>query len=255
VVLSATPALAADHIDWTATPPGSGKVVGNEVHIDGSGTHQLISIADPDVRGDSYTIAGSVRFENVAGVGFLEMWSYFADGRAYYSRTLDVEGPMETLTGDSAGRPFELPFRLNGSDGPERIEVNLVLPEDGTVWIGPLDLIGFGPATDWWTETQSAAIGATGGILAGLSGMVLGILGGRRKGRRLVQGILIGGATVGVLLLIVATVAVVSGQPRHVWYPLGLIGTILTIVDGLLIPTMRRNYQAAELHRIRAFDA
>ena len=36
---------------------------------------------------------------------------------------------MAALTGDSDGRAFELPFYLNGAAGPERIEINLVLPE------------------------------------------------------------------------------------------------------------------------------
>jgi hypothetical protein len=254
-MLQAAPAFAADGIDWTDTAPGSGQVVGDEVRIDGSGTHHLVTITDPRIEGDSYSVVGSVRFESIVGLGYLEMWSYFADGGAYYSRTLGGDGATAALSGDSAGRPFELPFLLNGSEGPERVEINLVLPEGGTVWIGPLDLIGFGPDGEWWNESQSGLIGATGGIVAGLSGAAIGIFAGRFRNRRLVEGILIGGAVVGGLLLVAATVAMVIGQPRHVWYPVGLIGIILAAVDGLLIPMMRRNYAAAELQRIRAFDA
>ncbi|MDH3189438.1 MAG: hypothetical protein OEM39_02185, partial [Acidimicrobiia bacterium] len=91
--------------------------------------------------------------------------------------------------------------------------------------------------------------------LAGLSGAMLGYLVSRRKSRRLVEGVLVVGAVVGVVLLVVAAVAWLTQQPQHVWYPLALIGGILALVYGALIPTTRRNYQAAELSRMRALDA
>lgn len=255
VTVTAAPALAAGDIDWTVTPPAAGEVVGDEVRIEGPGTHHLLTIVDPDISGDSYAIAGVVRFENVGGTGYLEMWSRFADGGAYFSRTLDTQGPLAALTGDSEDRPFELPFFLNGAAGPQRLEINLVLPVGGTVWIGPLDLVGFGPSTDWWSERDAAAIGTIGGALAGLVGTVIGILGGRRRSRRVVEGLLFGGLAVGLVLAGIGLAALIAGQPRHVWYPAGLLGTVLAGVGGLLIPTMRRAYAAAELQRMRAFDA
>ncbi|MDH3306433.1 MAG: hypothetical protein OEO77_02770 [Acidimicrobiia bacterium] len=255
VTLMAAPALAVEDIEWTSTTPASGEVEGDELRIDGPGTHQVVTLTEPDIRGDSYAVEGTVRYEDVAGTAYLEMWSFFADGGAFFSRTLDVEGSMAALEGDSDARRFSLPFLLNGASGPERIEINLVLPEGGTVWIGALELQGFGPSTDWWTERQAAAIGATSGILAGLSGAAIGFLGGRARNRRLVEGLLVGGVTVGGGLLVVGLAGLVAHQPRHVWYPVGLVGIILVVVYGMLIPTMRRNYAAAELHRITALDA
>jgi hypothetical protein len=256
VLVPAAPALAAsDGVDWTITTPASGQVIGDEVRVDGEGTHHLIRIAPPDIRGDTYAINGSVRFENVGDAAYLEMWSYFADGGAYYSRTLDGQGPMAVLSGDSDGRAFELPFALNGSEAPTAVEVNVVLPQGGTVWVGPLDLVGFGASTPWWTERQAALIGSIGGILAGLSGALLGVLAGRRKARRFVGGLMFGGASIGATLVVAAVVAAVASQPRHVWYPIGLLGVILAGVYGLLIPTVHRSYAAAELQRMRAMDA
>jgi hypothetical protein len=246
---------AADTIDWTVSPPASGEIDGDEVRIDERGVHQLITIIDPAIEGDSYMMAGTVRFEGVTELGYLEMWSYFGDGGAYYSRTLADEGPMAALSGESGARRFELPFALNGSPPPERIEVNLVLPASGTVWIGPMELVGFGDEDAWWSETQSGLIGAAGGILAGLMGASLGILGARRSRRRLTLNILVGGIIVGGLLAALCFVALVIGQPRHVWYPLGLIGLILVVVDGLLLPRIRAATAAEELQRIRALDA
>ncbi len=255
VILAPQAARADDASDWTDIAPASGVVEDGEVRIEGAGTHRLVTIDNPDIRGDSYAVAGSVRFEGVAVPGYLEMWSYFADGGAYFSRTLAAEGPTASLVGESTGRTFELPFFLDGAAGPERIEINLVLPRSGTVWLGPLDLVGFGEVTEWWTADQGGFIGAVGGILAGLGGTLLGILGSRRRSRRLVEVLLVGGATVGVGLFATGVYAAVSDQPRHVWYPLVLLGAILALVDGLLFPLVRRRYEATELHRIRALDA
>ncbi len=248
-------AQANEGIDWSETAPLSGVVEGAEVRIEGPGTHPLIEIAVPAVAGDSYSVGATVRYENVVGDGYLEMWSYFEDGVEYFSRTLADEGPAAKLTGDSTGRTVEAPFFLNGASGPERVEINLVLPDGGTVWVGPLALEGFGGPAPWFTEQQSAWVGATAGVLAGLAGAAIGILAGRRRSRRLVERTLQVGLAVGVVCLAVGGVAALASQPRHVWYPLLLIGVILTFVDGLLLPAMRRSQAAAELHRIKAMDA
>lgn len=255
VLAFANPALARTEVDWETTPPVTGDVVGGEVRIDGTGTHPLLTISDLAIASDSYAIRGSVRYEAVGGAGYLEMWSYFADGGAYFSRTLGSSGTVASLNGTSDGRTFEVPFFLNGSPGPERVELNLVLPDGGTVWIGPLELVGFDTGDAWWTEGQAGIVGAVGGTIAGLSGAALGLLGRRLGSRRFVMGLLVGGAIAGGVLLLVALVAIIDGQPRHVWYPLGLLGVILALVDGFLIPTMRRNYAAAELQRMHALDA
>jgi len=64
-----------------------------------------------------------------------------------------------------------------------------------------------------------------------------------------------GGITIGLGALLAAGIALVSSQARYVWYALALVGVILTVVDGALLPTVRRNCAAAELQRIRALDA
>lgn len=255
VAWPAAAASAAEEIDWTVTVPSSGTVIGDEVRIEGPGTHRLLTIVDPGIEGDDYLIEGTVRYEGVEPAGYLEMWSFFADGGAYFSRTLAEDGPSAGLVGASPRRTFEVPFVLNGSAGPERIEFGVVLPDAGTVWVGPLTLGQVASSTAWWSERRAAQIGATLGVLAGLSGAVIGMLGGQRRGRRLVEGLLVGGIAIGVGALLAAGIALVSSQPRYVWYPLVLVGVILTVVDGALLPALRRNYAAAELQRIRALDA
>lgn len=255
LVLIPAAAQAQEGVDWASTPPLSGTVDGADVRIEGAGVHPLVVIDDPAIEGDSYAIAATVRYEGVVGDGYLEMWSHFPDGGAFFSRTLAETGPLAALSGDSTERPIEVPFFLNGAAAPERVEINLVLPADGTVWVSPLSLVGFGGAAPWFSEQQAAWGGATAGMLAGLGGAAIGIVAGRRRNRRLVEVALAVGLAVGVVSLAAGGIAFVASQPRHVWYPLVLIGLVLTFVDGLLLPGIRRSYAAAELHRIRAMDA
>lgn len=249
------PAWATESIDWSETPPESGSLVGSEVEVAGPGTFRLVTLNNPSIAGSQVEVTGTMRYVGVDGDAYLEMWSFFPDGGAYFSRTLAADGPMALIAGDNPGREFLLPFSVNGSERPERLEINVVLPGAGTVWIGPLAIDSSGESPAWWTERTSSVIGASLGVAAGLSGALIGLLSGRRRAQRVVVGVLMGGLVVGALCLLAGGVAVVSSQPRHVWYPLALIGLILVVVDGALLPTTRRTYAAAELHRMKALDA
>jgi hypothetical protein len=221
----------------------------------GPGTFRILSVDAPGIDGDYYEASGVVRHTQVEGTAYLEMWSFFADGGAYFSRTLATEGPSASMTGDSAGREFVLPFSLNGAAGPTRVEINVVLPGDGTVWVGPLTLDGFNASSAWWSQRTSAIVGASMGIAAGLAGAAIGWLNYRRKAQRAAAGLVVGGFVVGVLSLAVAGMAGLASQPRHVWYPLVILGVILGGVGGIQVRSSRQAQAAAELRRMRAMDA
>ncbi len=247
-------AFAATGVDWTVTPPESGNVVGEEAHVTGEGSHLLVIIQDPNITSDSYSVRGSVRYEGVEGSGYLEMWSYFSDGGAYFSRTLGDDGPMAALEGNSRERPFELPFFLDGAAPPNRLEINVVLPGGGEVWVGPLTLEGAGSSDAWWTPEQGGLIGAIAGTILGLAGALVGVLASRGRNGRLVVTILKVGLAAGVLILIAGLWALVAGQPGYVWGPLFIIGGVEAFVAGSLIPSISRRFAQAELHRIHALD-
>jgi hypothetical protein len=44
----------------------------------------------------------------------------------------------------------------------------------------------------------------------------------------------------------------INDQPYHVWYPLVLIGGILTLVMGPLLPVVRLRYRQAEQRKLDA---
>ena len=94
---------------------------------------------------------------------------------SYFSRTLGSDGPMAALDGTSDWRPFELPFFLQGADGPERLEIGVVLPSTGTVEIGPLELVRLdAEASGGGAWLSDRTIGA---LRAALIGTAVGVFG------------------------------------------------------------------------------
>src|SRR5438876_6561461 len=181
-------------IDWSRTPvtggmtlpgEGTGGAAVLQLRSTGPMSFHLVTIERPPVTGPAYAVAGQVRYQGVEGQGYMEMWTVFPDGQRFFSRTVALQGPLAALHGDSPWRPFQLPFNLSGgSQLPSRLEINLVLPGRGTVWLGPIHLGPWSaPAPTvrgvWWSERFGVLVGA---ILAGfvvVVGGIIGALGGR----------------------------------------------------------------------------
>ena len=261
VWMATTPALAKEitvEVDWERTTPLSGEIVDGEVRVvspPAGGRFPLAVIEDPPVGGTGYALKGEVRYEGVEGTGFLEMWSVFPDGSRYFSRTLAPQGPMGAITGDSDGRAFELPFYLQGGAPPSSLEIGVVLPGAGTVWVGPMQLVPLDGEAGWWSDRTGGLVGGIGGGLIGVFGAVVGALVSRRKAQRFVLAsmrVLVG---LGVVILVVGAIAVTTSQPYAVYFPALLGGVILVGVFGPGYRTARRSYEDAELRRVRALDS
>jgi hypothetical protein len=259
----ATPVFAQEPIatiDWTSTAPASGVVVDGAVRITttSGGTFPLAAVDVPDLGTTGYEIRGQVRYDGVAGTSYLEMWSVFPDGGRYFTRTLATDGPMAVLSGTSEWRAFELPFFLNGSSPPKRLEINVVLAGAGTVDVGKLELVPLpaGSGTDgaWLSQRELGLVGAVVGSTIGLFGALIGVLVGRRRGRGFVLPAMTAAAVVGAALIVLAGIALYVGQPLSVAYVLFLPGAILALTCGLGVPRVRRLYAEAELRRMRALD-
>jgi hypothetical protein len=262
-VWAATPALAQEPvatIDWTTTAPASGVVVDGAARImtTSGGTFPLAAIDVADLGTTGYEMRGQVRYDDVAGSSYLEMWSVFPDGGRYFTRTLATDGPMASLSGTSDWRAFELPFFLNGSSPPKRLEINVVLAAAGTVDVGRLELVPLpaGAGTDgaWLSQRELGLVGAMAGSTIGLFGALIGVLVGRRRGRGFVLPAMTIAAVVGVALIVLAGIALLAGQPMSMAYVLFLPGAILALACGLGVPRVRRLYAEAELRRMRALD-
>ena len=112
-------------------------------------TAHLFDIEKPVVPLDAYAVDGFVRYEGVESDGFLEMWNHLPAkkgdaeiGQSFFSRTVDVSGPMGKLSGDSDWRAFQLPAIINDGTGrrPLKLTLNVVLPGEGIVEIRGLRL-------------------------------------------------------------------------------------------------------------------
>ena len=108
----------------------------------------------------------------------------------------------------------------------------------------------------WWTAQQAGWLGGIGGTVCGVFGALLGTVGGicapRGKCKGLVHLLIMGPLCLGALWLVAGVVAIVMGQPYHVWYPLVLLGGITTFVFGALLPVFRARYRQADVRRLEA---
>jgi len=236
------------------------------------GMVRVLELAQPKITQSSWAIEGKVKYAGVGGNGYIEMWSHFPDGTAYFSRTLDTSGPLGVLHGKSEWREFKLPFFSEAGKTPSKLVVNVVLPEGGTVWLAPAKLkeVVAQPApaagvskratrgtvaAPWWGTRGGGVVGAAVGLMCGVYGGVMGILASWARGRRLSIPFMVGGLVVCGLMLIAGLVAWGSGQPYAVWYPLLLSGTISGTVTGILLPVLKRRLEEDELRQMTALDA
>lgn len=93
-----------------------------------------------------------------------------------------------------------------------------------------------------------AALGASCGVLGALAG----VLAPRGKGKAIVIGGMFVMVAIGVSSLVTGAVVAFGGAPYIVYYPLLLIGFVLSVVTGPLIPVVRRRYREADVRRLEA---
>ncbi len=217
----------------------------------------VLIVDDPRVPSHHYQLRARVKYENVVGDAFLEMWSQFPDGGQFFSRTLADTGPMGKITGSGDWRVLILPFFSKPGYLPNKIWVNVVLPGKGTVYLTPFEMgqaTGLEDTSGWWTERQAGLIGGLSGGLLGTLGAAIGVLSGLGLARRFTLGICWACIAVGGLSLGAGLVAIFLRQPWHVWFPPVLLGLIATTVCGCNLPVIHRRYQQLEMRKMSAMD-
>jgi len=225
---------------------------------DAAVTHDIFSLNNPGVTQATWALTGEIRYESVAGRGYLEMWSIFENGE-YYSRGQAEDGPLGIIRGDAEWRPFLLPFYSNEQTGPPlRLEFKVFLPR-GTVELRRVRLMQYAPGEAIFdtaaAHTLGGWLGAVFGGLLGLAGALAGVLSGMGKARKLALACLWGIITVGVVCLILALISWLQGYPWPVIYPLALVGLLGTVLGFAFLPVVRRRYAQLELRRMESLDA
>ncbi len=250
-------------ISWAALRDQGALAQGLEVQPDGSvslaskpgqGLNMtLAEIANPGITQDRYVVRGRVRYRGVVGEGYLEMWNLFGDGSRYFTRTLDVVGPLQKITGSSEWRDFGLYFDATGAKAPpETLIIGLVLPGAGEVSISNMTLV----------ELDSAMpprdAGRWGGIVGGILGVIGAILGSLAGAGRARTFVLVGLKVLmvaGVAGLALGIVALFRNDPYQTYYPLLLVSTLALAIPAFSLPGVRKRYEELELRRMRALDA
>jgi hypothetical protein len=221
---------------------GEADVVGAE---DRPSRTPVLAVETPRIRGRDYQITGRVAYQGVEGEGYLEMWSEFADGSRYFSRTLATSGPMAKLSGSSSPRPFSLPFHLEETTpDPVRLELAVALPGPGRVTLSGLRLESMDAAAGgWWADRTAGLVGGILGGALGVLGSLIGVLASLGRARSFVLGALHVMAALGIASVVAGGAALVLEQPYAVWYPLVLTGAVCASVGLGLRGTVRKRYE------------
>jgi hypothetical protein len=239
----------------TATTGPSGEPAVQITGGSAATTTAIINCPAPELSSHTYIVRGQVKYDGVAGDGYLELWNDFGSKGKYFSRSLADWGNMRKLTGTSAWRAFELPFHAEPGMRPEKLTLNVVLPGAGTVIVSQPTVSAIDTSSQWWSEQQSGLFGGILGSFIGILGATIGCLAGLRKSKHLTLSLFALALSIGVVCLVAGLIAVLCRQPWHVYYPLLLGGIIdVTVLGANLFPVLRR-YRADELRQMTALDA
>ena len=215
----------------------------------------LLEYDDPAITASAYVVRGRVKYDEVSGDGYLELWNDFGKKGTYFSRSLADRGGLKRLTGTSGWRDFELPFYAEAGMKPKRLTLNVVLPAGGKVVVAqPLVVAPLSVSGQWWTETQAGWLGGCLGVLFGVLGGLIGVASAWAKSRALTLSLCGIGLAIGGVSLIAGIAALSAGQPWHVYYGLLLTGVVVPAVLGSIYPKIRRQLQDDELRRMTAVD-
>ena len=226
-------------------------------------TAQLLALPDPAITTNLYALTGKVKYQEVAGKGYLEMMNHFPKGR-YFTKTLADSGPMQYFKGDSDWRPVVLPFSFRQESGtPEKITLSLVLPQTGTVYLSDLKLIEYKQGENplaaampgvWWNARTAGYIGGISGAFIGILGALIGFLTASGRSQRFVMMALNAILFIGVAALAIGGIALWQAQPYAVFYPLLLLGGICMVLSLVLRKPVKQAYRNREMRKMQSMD-
>jgi len=247
-----------------------GEILTVKVPKEGTTRIQLLKIEQPGIRQRQYRLDGLIRYENIPEPGFLEMWSHFEEQGSYFTRTLGEFGSMGKIQGSSDWRRVKLPFRITEKSfpAPEKLEVNLVLPEGGQVQFANFELIegSMGVFEGWPKASHGFSWKSPGvpGAVVGIFGAFFGVLGGfygwsRESGRGwiIMKHFPLICYECGAFSLCLAGYAIATGRTWEMTYSFGLGGILLiSVVRGneWYYRRLRGSAADAEVRKMRALD-
>ncbi len=110
--------------------------------------------------------------------------------------------------------------------------------------------------TPWWDPQTMGMVGGIGGAvigtIGGLHGGAIGYFAPRGKYKSVVLTVHVSMIVAGAAVLIAGLVAVFSGQPYAVYYPLLLLGGLVTMLFTFLFPVVIAQYRHADARKLDA---
>lgn len=221
----------------------------------------LVVLDDLSPTMNTFAVEGQIKYWNVEGEAYLEMWTVLPDGSRFFTRTIAESGPLQKITGTSEWRAFSLPFNVSG-ELPEhvKLEVNVFMPGAGIIDISPLRIVNFSPdlfqqQTYWWSGQTGGWIGGSLGMGIGLLGVLLTYLARKNVPFRVVQSVLVVELVLACVCIVAGIIAVIHSQPFFVCYPLLLVGFLASVLVSVGEFRLRRHYREIELRKMRALDS
>jgi hypothetical protein len=218
------------------------------------GTHRTYKIGTftpPTFIEKRYAIVGRIRFQNVLKPGYIEVCHYYPNNTKNNTRSDEMDGPGCVIEGSGGWQDFLMPFTRDVAslNNPERIDLALVMPGKGTVELGPIRLVEYGPLGDpltppgaWWSSRASGIFAGIGAILLGGAGVLIGTLTISGRSQRLVQGLLAVTFLVGIVGATIGATALISDQPTAVYYPILILGVLCLVLPPASIGHVRRRF-------------
>jgi len=216
-----------------------------------------------------YVVRGLVRYSDVEGDAYLEMWNIMPGGNRFFSRALGNAGPVRKIQGSSDWREFALPANLMHLK-PESVtlEINVVMPGKGTIELKELTvseltasdfrallIAGFGNRMAIIPGVLLVVfLVVAAGIWGALFGCLAGSLVPRGKGRKLLTRMCIISIAVGIISLSFGILALCLGQSYYVWLPFTLFGIIFVFVFSCCFPAIKKQYEQFEQRKMQALD-
>ncbi len=222
----------------------------------------LATIRNPLLTSPCYAIRGEVSYSDVAGDGFLEMWTWFGEAESYFSRALAERGPMGKLSDQSGWRGFSLPFNALSRSSPTKLELDINLPSRGNVTVRNLRLVQAGRFEEllsgqsaWWSERTVGWAAGLAGAFIGCLGSLLEVLSSRGRARSFVVGTAWALAGLGAACLGAGLMALATTQTPGLSYALLLGGVLCAVIFPIRLRRYLRHYRQTELRRIDSLDA
>jgi hypothetical protein len=222
----------------------------------------LLMVTNSSLIQKANSIEWEMKYENVHYSSTSKLWAYLRFFEIFPPQAAGGDNFTNYQDDDFNGTKnwdkYDFGFRRAPYDNqtrPNKLKLEICLPSTGTVYLRPVKLLGTAHSFDWWSEKQAGLIGGIGGSIIGCFGGLIGLLASRGKARKFVLALTKTFIVLGIFLLLAGATAAALHQPYAVYYPLLLMGFILTLVCSINLPSIQRRYDDLEIRRMASIDA